>query len=147
MRIQEFITEAFTDPYPTEIEAVNNQRYQSDVVLNDGSNLQIAFELNDDDPDYGQNWGVEFFREGEQGVTGQKDAFSIFATVMDAIKQFIQIKGPEIISFSADKNYTGESRFKLYKRMVAKYADQLGYTPKIDDRGHYADFTLFKKNK
>lgn len=145
MRSKEFITEAFTDPYPVELEPIGDQRYQADVVLNDGTNLQIAFELNNDDPDYGQNWGVEFFRDDEQKRTGQKDAYKIFATVMDAIKQFIQIKDPQIISFSADKNYEGESRFKLYKRMVEKFAGQLGYTPKIDDRGHYAAFTLFKK--
>lgn len=145
MRSKEFITEAFTDPYPVRVLVANDQMYQADTVLDDGSRLKIRFELDDVDPDHGEHWGVEFFRDDEQGKTGEKDAFRIFATVFDAIKQFIKQRDPQIISFSADKNYQGESRFKLYKRMVDKFAGQMGYVAKIDDRGHYANFELFKR--
>lgn len=59
---------------------------------------------------------IEFSVQDEFGVTGQGDASSIFATVFTAIKEYISVKNPDFITFSAKE----PSRQKLYSRMVTR---------------------------
>jgi hypothetical protein len=72
---------------------------------------------------------VEFYRNNSQQVTGEGDAQRIFATVLQAIQQFIKKKKPTSLFFSAVKedDPTG-SRTKLYDRLVQRFATGLGYT-------------------
>ena len=43
---------------------------------------------------------VEFHRNHSQDVSGEGDAYKIFATVLHAIKKFIKERSPEMIFFS-----------------------------------------------
>ena len=101
MRIKDIITEAFTQPYPMTWEH-GDESHDALVKLPDGSNLSIMFSI-----DYGaygdEEWAVEFWRNNSQDVTGEGDAYRIFATVMEAIKDFIATVDPERIRFSATK--------------------------------------------
>ena len=94
----------------------------------DGLDVDINFAIND-----------------RIGVTGEGDAFRIFATVMAMIKEFISWDVDELIGevmFSAEKTES-PSRSSLYKRMVRKYAKDIGFKAHVsDDKKHTVDFTL-----
>lgn len=84
---------------------------------------------------------VEFRRGGRLDVTGQGDALKVLATVISAVKLFLEENpNPEKLIFSADE----PSRQKLYRRMIKKIAPTLGY--EVDaDRGHV--FQLKRKEE
>ncbi len=146
MRIKDIITEAFTQPYPMSWEH-GDESHDALVKLPDGSNLSIMFSM-----DYGaygdEEWAVEFWRNNSQEVTGEGDAYRIFATVMEAIKEFIATEDPERIRFSATKDVepgqNSQSRSKLYTTMVKRYASSLGYEVEISEHGSSTVYELFK---
>ena len=146
MRITEIITEAFTQPYSMSWEH-SDESHDALVKLPDGSNLSIMFSM-----DYGaygdEEWAVEFWRNNSQEVTGEGDAYRIFATVMEAIKEFISTEDPERIRFSATKDVedgqNAQSRSKLYTTMVRRYASALGYQADISDHGNSTVYELSK---
>ena len=77
-------------------------------------------------------------------ITGAGDQQRVFATVLTAIAQFIEMEEPETIRFTADKNVEpGQkpmSRSNLYDRMVQRYANAWGYRL---DRSDMADTTIY----
>jgi hypothetical protein len=87
---------------------------------------------------------VEFWRGNSQDVTGAGDQQRIFATVLSAIKKFIDQEHPERIRFSANKavepGQKSQSRTNLYDRLVQRYANSWGYNVDIDD---FADTTVY----
>ena len=78
----------------------------------------------------------------------RSDAYRIFATVMEAIKEFITTEDPERIRFSATKDVedgqNAQSRSKLYTTMVRRYANALGYQADISDHGNSTVYELSK---
>ena len=93
------------------------------------------------------NWGVEFYRNNSQALTGEGDAQRVFATVLTAIGQFIKKKKPDSLFFSAVKedDPTG-SRTKLYDRLVQRYASQLGYNLQKTDYPMEIGYELTRQN-
>jgi len=91
---------------------------------------------------------VEFHRNHSQDVSGEGDAYKIFATVLHAIKKFIKERSPEMIFFSGEKGDIGDnpSRTNLYSRMVQKFARQLGYNAYVEDQGDMVQYELNKIN-
>ena len=143
MRVSEFITEAFTAPYPMTWEH-GDESHDALVKLPDGTNLSIMFSM--DYGDYGdENWQVEFWRNNSQDVTGEGDAQRIFATVLSAIQQFIEQYEPNEIQFSAQKDTDmGDrnlSRSNLYTKLVKRYAASWGYRADVSD---YAGSTSYR---
>ena len=112
--------------------------------LPDGTPLLIMFNHEGNG-----EYQVEFHRNHSQDVTGEGDAYKIFATVLYAIQKFIKERSPEMIFFSGMKGNTGTnpSRTKLYTRMVQKFARQLGYNAYIEDQGNMVQYELNKINK
>ena len=147
MRANEFIVEAFTQPYPITWEKSEYGSYDALARLDDGSNLSINFNLESGGPEgMDEEWHVEFWRDNSLGVTGQGDAYKIFATVMQAIQEFIQEEQPETIVFSASKEVepgqNPNSRASLYKRLVQRYAQSWGYKVQSSDQGKDVVFKL-----
>jgi hypothetical protein len=144
MRIAEIITESFNQPYPVKvIQSPDSDDYEALAKLPDGTNMEILFT------EHGGIWDMEFHRGGSQDVTGEGDAFRIFATMMDAVRQFIQMEKPGAVSFTATKDVPEgqdpESRAKLYTRMVERFSDSLGYDAYIDDYGDMVEYELVAK--
>ena len=135
MRAQEFVAEAFDQPYSMTWEH-GDESHDALVRLPDGTNLSIMFNK-----DYGpyddEEWSVEFWRNNSQDVTGEGDAQRIFATVLTAIQQFINLENPERIRFSAtkedDSGNPNQSRSSLYSKLVKRYAASWGYRVDISD--------------
>ena len=146
MRATEFVTEAFNSPYPITWEH-GDESHDALARLPDGSNLSIMFSL--DYGEYGdEEWTVEFWRNNSQDVTGEGDAYRIFATVMTAIQQFIKTQEPERMRFSATKDTdSGDrnlSRSNLYTAMVRRYANSWGYQVDVSD---YAGSTVYELSR
>lgn len=126
MRANEFLTELF-DPQassplewddtfaPTEIHATAHDRQ--------GRTINISFVPFHTGKDW-QAIDIEFTRGGSHDVTGRGDAERVFATVINAIKTYLnQYNKPLFVLFSGKE----QSRFKLYSRMIARFAAQFGY--------------------
>ena len=115
MRATEFIAEAYNlewdDQFgPKEIHARAYDRQ--------GQYIDINFvPVRDNVTD------IEFSKMDSFDETGKGDEHAIFATVLNAVKKYLQEYQPKIIVFSGK----GEKRGGLYQRMVARYAPQLGY--------------------
>ena len=103
--------------------------------------------------------GVDFFNDkafntGRHKMTGLGDAMKIMSTVLDIIKDSIKKMDYDEIRFSASKKgYTSSDdnkfattgRVKLYRTMVKKFANKMGYKSKEEDDVEVIDFTLTKK--
>lgn len=126
MRASEFLTELF-DPRtafplewddsfaPTELHANAHDRQGRTINIS-----FVPFHLSDD----WQAVDIEFTRGGSHDVTGRGDAERVFATVIEAIKVYLsKYNQPLFILFSGKE----QSRFKLYSRMIARFASQFGY--------------------
>ena len=66
---------------------------------------------------------IEFSKLDSYEATGEGDEVAVFATVMKAIRKYLQGYQPKIIIFSGK----GGSRASLYQKMIQRYAGQLGY--------------------
>jgi hypothetical protein len=130
----EVLDEAFNQPYKTK--SKKSEFGDVDVLakLPDGTNLSIMFNHEGDD-----EWGVEFYRNNSQEVTGEGDAQRIFATVLNAIQKFVKKHKPQMLKFTASKEVglgqNSQSRAKLYDRLVQRYAHAMGYEAYQEDHG------------
>ena len=79
-------------------------------------------------------------------ATGKGDEFRIFATVIEAIKQWwndVDQRFVENIYFSASKNPKDSARrHVLYQRFAKQFADKIGYTFHMTDKGSQVVFLL-----
>lgn len=133
----ESVTEAFDAPYSLTWEHNPGESHDAWTKLPDGTTLSIMVSRDygvTPDPD---DWAVEFYRDNTQDVTGQGDAQRIFATVLAAIKEVIELEQPLSISFAASKETNAGdenlSRANLYTRLVQRYATSWGYHVKVSD--------------
>ena len=133
------VTEAFDQPYRLSWEKSEEWGDDAYTRLPDGTYLSIHFnKIEDADRAY----QLEFYRNYKMAKTGQGDQYRIFASVLKAINQFIRKRKPFYIQFMADcDDDPGQSRIKLYSRMVQRYAPTVGYRVKITDR---ADSVMFE---
>lgn len=129
--------ELFDQTYPVHLQNIGGEFenvFASTTKLPDGSVLRIIFEMSEPDTN-GDTWFVGFTRDGSYSNKGQGDQFKVFATVIKAIGEFIQMKSPYMLHFTASKmdydigKYSDveNSRVKLYDKMLNRYAKKYGY--------------------
>jgi hypothetical protein len=139
------LTEAFDQPYAYKWEKSElSGDYTASATLNDGSSLTIKFDHDDDNEGH---WQVVFSRNSSMEVTGEGDAQRVFATVLTAIKQFVENVKPKSLIFSASKDVdttsaNPESRAKLYNRLVKRYASSVGYKMRSQEENDRTLYTL-----
>jgi hypothetical protein len=66
---------------------------------------------------------IEFSRNDSYDVTGGGSANKVFATMLEAIREYLKGYKPKIIVFGSK----GKSRTKLYQSLINRYAQSLGY--------------------
>lgn len=134
------ITEVFDQPYPWKWNDQSSQRQWTASF----ADVFVIFEV-----DYDMQWELTFARKGSMAVTGEGDQFKIFATVIDIAKDFIKLKRPKVLKFSAEKEdlkTKSTSRPKLYSSMVKRFANQYGYDFREQSQyNDYTDYTLTRK--
>lgn len=142
---REYISEAFDKPYPyTRLKKNPFGDLTADIKE---VNVRVWFTPYNDEK---TKWTLEFERKGRIDVTGEGDAFRIFATVLKITKDFIKKYDPEEITFSSVKvdeygNTVNSGRDKLYKRLVKRFASSAGFKYDIQNLGDEIYFTLEKK--
>ena len=89
---------------------------------------------------------------GDTDTTGGGDAFKIFSTVLDIIKDYIKNNDPEGIKFAANKDelfgqdkWETQSREKLYNKMIERFATKAGYEVDADKHKYGTQYKLTKK--
>jgi hypothetical protein len=153
MRTSEFITEAFDQPYAfrwennDDLDPDLDPRYDALARLPDGTNLTINFYTDSDVAD-NEDWVVEFWRGNRLDISGAGDAQRVFATVLTAIGQFIEMEQPETLRFTADKDVEpgqkAMSRSNLYDRLVQRYAQTWGYRLDRSDMANTTVYLLYR---
>lgn len=85
-------------------------------------------------------WQVQFRVGGTTEATGKGDAFRIFATVIEILKDFVKFIGRENIKklyFTAK----GQSRIDLYKAVLKKFANKENFI--FDEIGGVTNKRMF----
>lgn len=119
------VAESLDSPYSYHWEEGDFGDLNAYAKLSDNTVLDIEFEQTNVDK---SQWSIGFQRDGQIHKTGKGDEQRVFATVLSAIKEFIENKQPKEVFFSAEKSEVNpESRKRLYDRLVQKYAAALGY--------------------
>jgi len=155
MRSQEFITEAFDQPYRLRWEKGDHGDVDAVAKMDDGNYLSIMFNKGFSQDTKEEAWSVEFYRNNSQEVTLEGDAYRVFATVLTAIQTFVKKYKPNKIFFAASKEGdpstyyepgepqpNPESRAKLYDRMVQRYARAWGFRAFRADTGNKVMYEL-----
>ena len=132
------LEEAFDQPYPWKWGDRSSQRMWTASF----ADVVVIFSV-----DGAGEWEISFNRDGSQAVTGEGDQFKIFATVIDIAKDFISLKRPKVIQFTAHKEETEttSSRTKLYSAMVNRFANSLGYESKEKPFNDFVVYVLTRK--
>lgn len=116
MRSQEVITELFDRPYALRWRGVGT------ALARDDEDRVLEFEFSfwpDTD-----TLELAFSRGGRTDATGQGDAARVFATAIQAMREFLaQRRPPRRIEFTAQDT----SRVGLYQRMADRLASDYGY--------------------
>lgn len=136
---KQYISELFDKPYRYVLRKLNRNSYMAELKLQDGSPLNVHISSND-----GRRWEIEFRKNYSINATGEGDEFKIFSTVISIIKEFVELEAPAVIMFYASKD-DGNSRAKLYTRMVKKFANKMGYSSQSSDVFGAEVYTLKKK--
>ena len=132
------VTEAFDQPYNIRWSKGDHGDYDAYAELDDGTGLEIAFL----DQQH-NSWMVDFFRDNSTEITGEGDAYRVFATVLTAIREFIVKQKPDKLNFSAEKQDDPRgSRASLYDRMIQRYISSTGYALTRQDYPDGATYTL-----
>jgi len=164
-----YITELFEKPYKwtlrdkhsrADIRIIGSKDTRYYFKTDDGETMVVRFRISrttsksspgDSSKDLYRT-SVDFFNDkafntGRHKMTGLGDAMKIMSTVLDIIKDSIKKMDYDEIRFSADKAEGEETtgRVKLYRTMVKKFANKMGYKSKEEDEGKDIGFTLTKK--
>ena len=86
---------------------------------------------------YGDEWVIEFVQKvagkkrGKLGLTGTGKEFQVFSTVINGVKDWVKKKKPGVIEFEG----SGESRKKLYTRLIKTLIKSIPYKIDLEDPG------------
>ena len=158
MKAQEFINEAFDQPYKI-LRWEKGDYGDVDAIarLPDGTFLSVMFTKGFSQETKEEAWSVEFFRNNSQEVTGEGDQQRVFATVLSAVQTFVSdrvpgAKGrykPNKIFFSASKEVKPDedqrkamTRARLYDSLVQRYARAWGFRAFRADTGKQVMYEL-----
>ena len=147
MKAQEFINEAFDQPYKIlRWEKGDHGDVDAIARLDDNTFLSIMFTKGFSQETKEEAWSVEFYRNNSQEVTGEGDAQRVFATVLSAVQTFIKKYKPNKVYFSASKEVepgqNAQSRSKLYDSLVQRYARAWGFRAFRADTGNKVMYEL-----
>ena len=87
-----------------------------------GDDKQLVVVMIDEIED--NEWSLSFHKDFRFDITGDGDAFKIFATVIDIMKWFVENQQPNALKFAASKA-SGLSRSNLYDKMLKKFSSSL----------------------
>ena len=123
----------FSDPEAkTASFLIDEQEYEVLFQLYDGTTWSVEFQLMDPDATPG-------FRRGTQQITGTRNAYQVFATVVDIMSDFLKKVQPEHLTLQAEE----PSRKRLYDKMANKMVPP-GYELETNVAGPFKDYNFIK---
>ncbi len=130
----EAFNEAFDKPYKWEVSDLN--KYQDTYGFLTDNNIYYVVSIVK-----GEEHNILTFEteQGDMALTGKGDAFRVFATVLDIIKQNKHIKSRPL-EFGASTREP--SRVRLYIRMAKLLKKELGFKKLTIDKGVTVYFRL-----
>jgi len=105
----------------------------------------ITFAGSEHIDDYDEmQWKISFTIGGYDDETGKGDEFRIFATVIQAIREFIKKEDPKYMTLIAQKTSGAKGRESLYARLLKKYMGSK-YKISANKDGEFTFFDIEKK--
>ncbi len=130
------LNEVFQHAYPWKWTHESNTSVTAEFVTDAENIVYVEFEYEGED-----QWSFSFAREAtapnyrdktvSSTITGQGDAYKIFATVKEVLQEFTNIHDFRIIYFTAHE----PSRQRLYAKMLPQLAQSVNLDFKIS-QGH-----------
>ena len=134
------LDETFDQPYSYTWDYQTNGAWRGHFIIKANDEVDISIE------NWQKYWKIEFSRNNQRGVTGGGDAMRIFTTVIAMIDEFIDIRSPDVIKFSADKSKDDKmSRAKLYSTMIQRFAAANGYNSQESVQDGKTSYLLTRK--
>lgn len=148
------LTELFDNPNQNIQLKQSGRSYDFTSVLSDNSQIDCEFYKSQHYAGK-NNWYFSFTRKESgahewtrsNGKTGTGNETEVFATVVAMATQFVTKQNPDVIQFTAEKQFDDPrrmSRANLYKRMAARLAGN-AYDVQFDNDPDAVHFTLVKK--
>jgi len=137
---ESIINEVFDKLLP--IKQTGTNKFEAEIP--NGKRLLIIFDLMPDTNIY----EIEFNVNGDTTMTQEGYQMQIFATVIEAIRQFNTQLQPDGYVFSAEKfsKVRQDTRISLYKRLIAKFAPMINMELELDNQGWRTKFHLKRKD-
>jgi hypothetical protein len=134
------IDEMFDRPARWKMVSSNNDQLEYKSNIN-GKELVVTFFRV-----YENYWNMIFAVDDDLSITGKGDEVKVFSTVVDIMSNFAENENPEEIRFFAEKSPTnGNSRDRLYSRLIGRFAKSHGYRlGKEEDLGFKVNYRLVK---
>lgn len=118
------ITEVLDKPAQFKLVNQDDDLYVYQAMLNDKQlNVVMKYDVNDVVED--ETWRIDFSVDGSQEMTGGGNEFSIIATVLAIVDDFMKKEQPEIVTFAAKQDHKG--RVSLYNKLSKALAGRYGF--------------------
>lgn len=109
-----------------------------------GDEIDLSFTT---DRGWNHDVTIDFTRNGDYSQTGEGSQMQIFGAILNKIFSFAKQYNPARVIFSATKiDKDRDSRTKLYRSLINRYATKLGYKLKIINTPLDEKYVLQKKN-
>ena len=142
-RENEELDESFDQPYDYKWETQADESWIGKFTTADGSSVMLELE------GYKTSWRIAFDRDGAFGTTGKGDEFKIFGTILSMLSEFVSEMKPTKLFFIAEKNpdpnKKNNSRIKLYRQLIRRFATKHGFNFDEEDQGFKTTFRLDKE--
>jgi hypothetical protein len=138
------LTELFNKIHDWDWNLMDDNAAQATFLSADDGDVRVGFTYDSRQ----DTWEVEFIKNFKYNATNEGDQFAIFATVMEIIGDFVHIRHPNSIVFTAEKNTktSSNSRAGLYTKMINKFANKINMKSTVNDQGWKTDYKLVKES-
>ena len=114
--------EAFTGKFRSDV--TKSTSYQFKVEGHITPELTIEFSAVQDDEE-NDVWDVSFKKKGAPAhekfaLTNDGQAIAVFGFVLDSIKELIDMRAPNIITFTAERDEGSEKRIRVYRKLMTR---------------------------
>lgn len=143
--LNQILTEAFDNPYPVSKVTDTKDKKEWKFSTKDGVDYVIIITKHSSGDD---EWRAVFKTDrgdtNPYGVTGAGDEMRVIGTVVRTVMGWVEKVKPNYLDFSADASRGKESRIRLYRTLLNRYAPA-GYETGGRGSGFFSVLTLTKR--
>jgi hypothetical protein len=123
------------------------QFYRGEFITDEDVQVEVEIDWTEEENHMGIEWdyGGYAHRRGDDIKSGKISATKIMSTIMDIVREAVHLLEPGDIDFATSKKMGSgsDSRAKLYKRLIDRFAQRGGYNiSKINAAPSGTYFTL-----